>query len=120
MSFSIPINIATAAMEDIYERLCWMYITVKNTLVYDHVGNTYHLSDLTDLQEGRILYPEQFANKLDYELKSLLQDLQMKDVLRTNWIKQGEESLKQIVSREIPSANCLGYLRPKCNPQESV
>ncbi len=61
MSFSIPINIATAAMEDIYERLCWIYITVKKTIVYGHVGNTYNLSDLTELSEGRIPYPEQFC-----------------------------------------------------------
>ncbi len=72
MSFGIPINIATAAMEEIYKRLCWICITVI-TLVYDHVGNTYHLSDFTDLSEGRIPYPEQFANKPDYEQKSLLQ-----------------------------------------------
>jgi hypothetical protein len=98
MSFSISINIATAVMEGIYERLCSMYITVKNTLVYDHVGNTYHLSELTEVSEGRIPYPEQFTNKLDYEQKPLLQDLQMKDVLRTNWIKQGAEFLQQIVS----------------------
>jgi hypothetical protein len=48
MSFCISINIATAAMEGIYERLCWIYITVKNTLVYDHVDNIYHLSELTE------------------------------------------------------------------------
>ncbi len=100
MSFCIPINIATAAMEEIYKRLCWIYITVKNTLVHDHVGNTYHFSDLTELSEGRIPYPEQFAYTPDCEQKSQLQDLIMKDVLytRTNWIKQGEESLQQIVS----------------------
>ncbi len=63
---------------------------MKNTLVHD-------LSELTELSEGRILYPEQFANKLEFEQKSLLQDIQIKDVLRTNWIKQGEESLQQIV-----------------------
>jgi hypothetical protein len=40
MSFGIPMNVATAAMEEIFERLCWIYITVKNTLVYHHVGNT--------------------------------------------------------------------------------
>ncbi len=78
MSFGISINIATDAMEGIYERLCLIYITVitVNSLVYDHVGNSYHLSELTELSEGRIPYPEQFANKLDYEQKSLLQDLQ--------------------------------------------
>ncbi len=45
--------------EEIYERLCWIYITVKNTFVYDRVGNTCHLSDLTKLSEGRIPYQEQ-------------------------------------------------------------
>jgi hypothetical protein len=107
-------------MEGIYEWLCWIYITVKYTLVYDHVGNTYHLSELTELSEGRIPYSEQFANKLDYEQKSLLQDLRMKDVLRTVWIKQGEEFLQQIIARKIPAANRLGYLQPKCDPQTSV
>jgi hypothetical protein len=35
MSFGIPVNSATAAMEIIYERLCWIYTTVQNTFVYD-------------------------------------------------------------------------------------
>ncbi len=65
-------------------------------IVYDHIGNTYHLSELTELLEGRIPYPEQFANMLDYEQKPMLQDLLMKDLLRTNWIKQGEEFLQQV------------------------
>jgi hypothetical protein len=54
MSFSIPINIATAVIMEIYERLCWIYITVKNTLVNNRVGsNTYHLSDITEIfKEG--------------------------------------------------------------------
>ncbi len=87
-------------MEEIYDWLCWIFITVKNTLeVYDHVGNTYHYSDLTELSEERIPYLEQFANMPDHEQKSLLQNLRMKDVLftRTNLIKQGEESLQRIV-----------------------
>ncbi len=61
MSFGISINVATAVMEGIYERLCWIYIIV-NTLVYDHVGNTYQLSELTELSEERIPYSEQFAS----------------------------------------------------------
>ncbi len=44
VSFGIPINIATVDMEDIYKRMCWLYITVKNTIVYDHIGNAYHQS----------------------------------------------------------------------------
>jgi hypothetical protein len=100
MPFGISINIATAAKEGIYKRLCWIYITAitVNTLVYGQVGNTYHHSELTELLGGRIPSREQFANKLDYEQKSLLQDLPMKDVLRTNWIKQGLEFLQQIAS----------------------
>jgi hypothetical protein len=39
---------ATAAMDYMYERLCWLYITVKNTLVFDYIGNTDHLSDPTE------------------------------------------------------------------------
>jgi hypothetical protein len=61
MLFCISINIAlaTVAMEGIYDRLCWIYVTVitVNTLVYDQFGNTYHLSELTKLSEGRIPYP---------------------------------------------------------------
>ena len=98
MSFGISINIATAAMEEIYKRLCQINITVitKNTLVYDHVGNTYHLSELTELSEGRIPYPEQFSNKLDYDQKPLLQDLRMKDVLRTAGSSKEQNSCSEL------------------------
>jgi hypothetical protein len=57
----------------------------------DHICKANHLSDLTESSEGRIQYPEQSANKSDYEQRSLLQDLRTKDVLssRTDWITQG-------------------------------
>ena len=32
MSFSNPINIATATMEQIYERLCWVYAALRSTV----------------------------------------------------------------------------------------
>ena len=61
----------------------------------DHICKANHLSDLTESSEGRIQYPEQSANKSDYEQRSLLQDLRMKDVLssRTDWITQGRDPL---------------------------
>ncbi len=39
MVFCLPTNIATAAMEDIFERLYRIY-TVKPTIVYDAIGNS--------------------------------------------------------------------------------
>ena len=35
MSFSNPINVATASMDQIYERLWWIYSTFRSTFVYD-------------------------------------------------------------------------------------
>jgi hypothetical protein len=93
MSFGIPVNIVTAVMEEIYERLCWLCMIVQNTFVYDYRGSTYQFSDLTELSKGKIPYPEQYANKPDYEQKSLLQDLLMKDILctRSDWINQHQQ-----------------------------
>ncbi len=75
MSFGIPVNIVAAAMEEIFQKLCWLYTAVQNTFFYDHSGNTYYLSDLSELSEGKIPYQEKLANKPDYEQNSLLQDL---------------------------------------------
>ena len=83
MVFSNPINIATAAMEDIYERLCWLYSTMLFTTVCDGSGNHHSLSNLTELSNGRVPYPEQFTNKMDYEQNTFLRDLRPKDILCT-------------------------------------
>ena len=77
----ISINIATAAMEDIYERLCWLYATARSTLVCESIGNSYPLSVLTELSEDQIPYMESCVKKPDCEQKSILKDLQIKDVL---------------------------------------
>ena len=75
MVFSNPINIATAAMEDIYDRLCWLYTTMWFTTVCDGSGNHHSLSDRTELSKGRIPYLEHFVNKMDYEQNTFLRDL---------------------------------------------
>ena len=72
MVFSNPINIATATIEDIYERLYLLYVTVTSTLVYDAIGNSYPLSNITELSRAQIPYPEQFANKFDQPENSIL------------------------------------------------
>ena len=91
MSFSNPINIATATMEQIYERLCWVYAALRSTVIFDAIGNSYQLSVITQLTRGKIPYPERFYEMVDYKQTSIIQNLQMKDVLctRTDWAKIG-------------------------------
>ncbi len=91
MSFGIRINIATAAMEDIFERLCWVYTTMRNTVIYHHKGDSHHLSDISDLSIGKIPFPEQFSQKPDYEQNS--RDLEMKDILCTRTVQPGDLSV---------------------------
>ena len=88
MVFSNPINIATATMEQIYERLCWIYSTLRSTVVYDAIGNSYPLSDITQFTRGKITYPARFNAMMDYKQNALIQDLQMKDVpcTREDWM----------------------------------
>ena len=81
MPFSNPINVATASMEHIYERLCWIYATFRSTFVYDAIGQPYPLSDITQLSRAKISYPELFNEMIDYKQNELVQELQMKDVL---------------------------------------
>ena len=92
MSFSNPINVATASMEEIYKSLCWIYSTFRSTLVYDAIGKSYPLSDiLTQLTRAKIPYPERFNEMIDYKQNEVIQDLQTKDVLctREDWIFRG-------------------------------
>ena len=95
MVFSNPINIAAATMEDIYGRLCWLFATVRSTLVCDGIGNTYPLSDLTELSRAQIQYPEQFVKKFDCEQNSFLWGLQTKNILctKSDWISRGRVPL---------------------------
>ena len=91
MVFSNPINIATATMEQIYERLCWIYSTLRSTVVYDAIGNSYPLSDITQLTRGKIPYPERFNEMMDYQQNAFIQNLKMKNVLctREDWMSRG-------------------------------
>ena len=80
-------------MEDIYERLCWVYTTLSNTLVFDHRGVSHSLMFIIDLSKGKIPYTEHFSKKPDYEQESLIPDLRLKDILctRTDWINLGRD-----------------------------
>ena len=76
MSLSNPSNAATASMEHIYERLCWLYATFRSTFVYDAIGQPYPLL-------AKIPHPELFNEMIDYKQNEVVQELQMKDVLCT-------------------------------------
>ena len=91
MSFSNPINIATASMEQIYERHCWIYSIGRSTFVYDAIGKSYALSDITQLTRGKIPYPKHLIEMIDYKQNAVIQDLQMKDILctRKDWMLRG-------------------------------
>ena len=81
MVFSNPINIATATMEQTYERLFWLYSALRSTFVYDAIGNAYPISDITQLTRAKIPYPERLNDMIDYKQNAFIQDLEMKDVL---------------------------------------
>jgi hypothetical protein len=83
MPFGTRVNFETAVIKDIYERLCWVYTTLRNTLVFDHKGEANHRFDISELSKGKIPYAEQCSKKPDYEQDSLIQDLRMKDILWT-------------------------------------
>ena len=88
MVFSSPINIATATVEQIIERLCWIYSALRSTVVYDAIGNSCPLSDITQLTRGKIPYPQRFNEMMENKQNALIQDLQMKDVpcTREDWM----------------------------------
>ena len=91
MVFSNPINIATATMEQIYERLCWVYAALRSTVIFDAIGNSYQLSVLTQLTRGKIPYPERFNEMRDYVQTGIVQNLQINDVLctKSDWVRIG-------------------------------
>jgi hypothetical protein len=67
MAFSNPINIATASVEQTFERLCWLYSTFRSTFVFDAIGKSYPLLDITQLTRGKIPYSERFNEMIDYQ-----------------------------------------------------
>jgi hypothetical protein len=91
MSFSNPINIATASVESIYERLFWLYASFRSTFVYNANGQSYPLSEITQLSRAKIPLPEGFDGMVDYQQNAVVHGLKMKDVLctREDWISRG-------------------------------
>ena len=83
MSFSNPINIATATMEQIYERLCWVYAALRSTVIIDAIGNQYQLSVITQLTRGKIPYPERFYEMVDYKQTAIIQNPEPPDERRS-------------------------------------
>ena len=76
---------------------------MRSTIVHDGIGNHHSLSVLTEFSKGKIPYPEQFVNKMDYEQNAILRDLQTKDILctRSDWINQGRDPLTMADQRDL-------------------
>ena len=91
MSFSNPINVATASVESIFERLCWLYASFRSTFVYNANDQSYPLSDITQLSRAKIPLPERFDEMIDYQQNEVVHDLKMEDVLctREDWVSRG-------------------------------
>ena len=91
MVLSNPINIASATMEQIYERMCWIYSALRLTFVYKAIGNSYPPSEITQPTRAKTRYPERFNEMIDYQQNAFIQDLEMKDVLCTkgDWMQHG-------------------------------
>ena len=110
MSFSNPINIATASVESIYERLCWLYASFRSTFVYNANGQSYPLSDITQLSRAKIPLPERFDEMIDYQQNEVVHDLKMEDVLCTceDWASRGR--LEDTMRDDCDSEGRLLYI----------
>ncbi len=84
-----PINQINFKLEERYDTIVWVYMTVRQASVFDAKNFWHHISQRTQLIRGNIPHPE----RLDQVI----------------YIEQGEESLQHLeFTRRIPAANCLG------------
>ncbi len=73
-----PINQINFKLEEMYDAIVWVYMTVRQVNVFDSKKFCHHISQLTQLISGNVPHPERF-NQMIY-------------------IEQGEESLPHIIS----------------------
>ncbi len=73
-----PINQINFKLEEMYNAIVWVIMTVRQASVFDANNICHHSSQLTQLIGGNIPHPERFDQMI--------------------YIEQGEESLQHIIS----------------------
>ena len=73
-----PINQINFKLEEMYDAIVWVIMTVRQASVFDANNFCHHISQLTQLMSGNIPHPERFDQMIH--------------------IEQGEESLPHIIS----------------------
>ncbi len=73
-----PINQINFKLEEMYDAIVWVYMTVSQVNVFDAKNFFYHISQPTQLISVNIPHPERFDQMI--------------------YIEQGEESLPHIIS----------------------
>ena len=72
------INQIDFKLEERYNAIAWVYMTIRQASVFDAKNFCHHISQLTQLIRGNIPHPVRFDQMI--------------------YIEQGEESLQQIIS----------------------
>ena len=78
-----PINQINFKLEEMYDAIVWVIMTVRQASVFDANNFCHHISQLTHLMSGNIPHPERFDQMVHIE-----------------------------VTRRIPAAKCLRYPQP--------
>ena len=73
-----PINPINFKLEEMYDAIVWVYMTMRQVKEFDAKNFCHHISQLTQLITGNIPHPERFDQMI--------------------YIEQGEESLPHIIS----------------------
>ncbi len=76
-----PINPINFKLEELYDAIVWVIMTVGQASVFDLNNFCHHISQLTQLMSGNIPHPERFDQMIH--------------------IEQGEESLQHIFMQQI-------------------
>ena len=66
MAFS-QVDLSSATLEELFQRLAWYNATTKHTIVYDAMGNCHQLSKRTQLSQGKIPFPPCFPQMREFE-----------------------------------------------------
>ena len=60
-----PINQINFKLEEMYNAIFWVYMTIRQASVFDAKNLCHHISPLTQLISGNIPHPERF-NQMIY------------------------------------------------------